>query len=144
MSERYHSKLVKLLTAGAILSRVRKSYEDMTVALTQAPGNDTIRFLHAGTAIEIADRFPEFLPDAGDDIKWIESNIAPEDSIRLFFLNLLEAKFYYKRGLLTEERLHFQTAWLFIKKASTLACNKHHLNEVMVWEERILKQLQKK
>ena len=144
MAERNKSLLVKILTKGSLLSRIRAYYGAITTALAECPDNDTLLFLHAGAAIEITDRFPEFLPDARHDLDTLWRLVNRQDSDHLFFLNLLEAKFYYKKGKLAKERWHLDRAWDFVEKACTFACNTHHLSEIDLWEKRIIEQQQKK
>ena len=108
----------------------------MTTALEQDSTNEVILFIHAAVAIEIAEYLPEFLPAAHRDLTHLRNLIDTTDTVRMFFLELLWAKHYYREAKFTHERTTLYQSRTALERAKGYGCTAYHRQEIDWWEER--------
>jgi hypothetical protein len=118
-------------------TRVKQNYEAIGQMLKQKSKNDTLLFLHAGVTIEIDGLFPEYLNSVPDEIVKLWDKTKETDSLRIFFLYLLSAKYYYRLSQHTSKSFNLITAQALLDQAKKYSHNSHNKSEIDLWEGRI-------
>ncbi|GEM_PF-7009049 len=141
MDIRDQGKINKLfgVVTGGLIKNAREHIHLMSKLLADDPANDTLLFLHSSAIIEAAEHLPEFIPDAQDEINRLRQLIPPDDTVKWFFIELIEAKYFFKRALTTGEARHLSTAKKYLDRAKQLACDAYHVAQIEWWDKRIKK-----
>lgn len=141
MDIRDRGKMNKLfgMVTGGLVKNAREHIRLMSKLLADTPTNDTLLFLHSSAIIEAAEHLPEFMPDAQEEISRLRQLTSPDDTVKWFFIELIEAKYYFKRALTTGEIGHLLTAKKYLGHAKQLACDAYHIAQIEWWNERIKK-----
>jgi hypothetical protein len=135
MEIRDWSKIKKAI--GFPKSEIRKAFDGLTVALSQEPDNQLIRFVRVYVALELARKFPTYLAYPPDDLSYLCVVVDSTDSVRTFFVQLLYAKYYclaLERG---GDRNYSDLAKQHLDRAEQLACRDFYRDEVKFWRKRV-------
>jgi len=133
-------KSINPLTSSPI-EEARKGFKIICDAVEKDPDNRILRCLRVTAATESAEHLPEMFNYARNDLEWLDSCVAPSDSIAMFFVNLNWAKYYYKLGRKRKHTGFIRQAHQSIARAGEYACTPVYSSWATEWKNKIEKNI---
>lgn len=120
-----------------------KAFEELTQARSNDQRNVMIRFVRATACVEIAEHSQGLLPQARDDLRFLYRFADKSDTVQMFFLELIWAKYEYRK---TEHAISNKDSYRIIElmemlsninnrliRAEKYACTNYHWTEIDIW-----------
>jgi hypothetical protein len=118
-------------------SEARDGFETISEAVNEDSANVIIHALRATAAAESAEHLKELFEVAAQELTWLESRAAKEDSVLQFVVNLNWAKYHYKLAWKQNVTEALKRASERIDLARTYACTPVYAGWAAEWEKRI-------
>jgi hypothetical protein len=139
MDIRDAGKLQQLFSflSGGPYDHARDVLKKMKNIQAANPVNDTILFLYTACNLEASMFMCDCLQETSQAMELLRQSISTEDTVKMFFLNLFEAKYSWVYSTCHDQPEFIQNALRRLDQAEKFAKNSYHRHEIELWRKKI-------